>query len=55
MQGNNSPVNKRTVRPQRKIGAWHAATAARRSTRLAVFPPWLSGLRAGERRALAAN
>ena len=56
-QGNNSPVNKRTVRHQRKIGAaaWHAAAAARRSTRFAVFPPWLSGLRAGERRALAAN
>src|SRR6266481_35147 len=55
-QGNNSPVNKRTVRHQRKIGAaaWHAAAAARRSTRFAVFPPWLSGLRAGERRALAA-
>jgi len=55
MQGNNSPVNKRTVRPQRKIGAWHAAAAARRSSPFAVFPPWLSGLRGGERRALAAN
>ena len=56
-QGNNSPVNKRTVRHQRKIGAaaWHAAAAARRSTRFAVFPPWLSGLRGGERRALVAN
>jgi hypothetical protein len=54
-QGNNSPVNKRTVRPRRKIGAWHAAAAARRSTPFAVFPPWLSGLRAGERQALAAN
>jgi hypothetical protein len=39
MQGNNSPVNKRTVRHRRKIGAaaWHAAAAARRSTRFAVF------------------
>lgn len=29
-QGNNSPVNKRTVRPRRKIGAaaWHAAAEA---------------------------
>jgi hypothetical protein len=56
-QGNNSPVNKRTVRHRRKIGAvaWHAAAAARRSTPFAVFPPWLSGLRGGKRRALAAN
>lgn len=54
MQGNNSAVNKRTVRHRRKIGAaaWHAAAAARRSTRFAVFPPWFSGLRGGERRAL---
>lgn len=35
-QGNNSPVNKRTVRPRRKIGAWRAAAAARRSTRRRV-------------------
>jgi len=30
MQGNNSAVNKRTVRPRRKIGAaaWHAAAEA---------------------------
>jgi hypothetical protein len=30
MQGNNSPVNKRTVRRRRKIGTWHAVAAARR-------------------------
>lgn len=35
-QGNNSPVNKRTVRHRRKIGAWHAVAAARRSTRRRV-------------------
>jgi len=57
MQGNNSPVNKRTVRHRRKIGAaaWHAAAQARRSTRFAVFPPRFSGLRGGERQAVAAN
>ena len=57
MQGNNGEVNKRTVRHRRKIGraAWHAAAAPRRSTPFAVFPPWFSGLRGGERRALAAN
>ena len=56
-QGNNREVNKRTVRHRRKIGAaaWHAAAEARRSPRFAVFPPWFSGLRGGERRALAAN
>jgi hypothetical protein len=49
MQGNNSPVNKRTVRPRRKIGtaAWQAAAEASTPTRLAVFPPWFSGLRGG--------
>jgi hypothetical protein len=56
-QGNNSPVDKRTVRHRRKIGAaaWHAAAQARRSTWFAVFPPWFSGLRGGERRAVAAR
>jgi hypothetical protein len=36
MQGNNSPVNKRTVRRRRKIGTRHAVAAARRSTRRRV-------------------
>jgi hypothetical protein len=36
MQGNNSPVNKRTVRHRRKIGKRHAVAAARRSTRRRV-------------------
>ena len=48
MQGNNSPVNKRTVRPRRKIGAWHAVAAARRSTRRRVSAVvfWLARWRA---------
>src|SRR3984893_17996439 len=36
MQGNNSPVNKRTVRRRRKVGRRHAVAAARRSTRRRV-------------------
>jgi len=49
MQGNNSPVNKRTVRPRCKIGpaAWQAAADASTPTRIAVFPPWFSGLPGG--------
>jgi hypothetical protein len=49
MQGNNSPVNKRTVRPRCKIGtaAWQAAAEASTPTWIAVFPPWFSGLRGG--------
>jgi hypothetical protein len=49
MQGNNSPVNKRTVRPRCKIGtaARQAAAEASTPTRIAVFPPWFFGLRGG--------
>jgi hypothetical protein len=51
MQGNNNRVNKRTVRHRCKIGtaAWQAAAKAASSTRFAVFPPWFSGVRGGER------
>ena len=58
-QGNNSPVSKRTVRQRRKIGT--SGMAGRRdgpidsATRFAVFPPWFSGSRGGERRTMAAN
>ena len=58
-QGNNSPVNKRTVRYRCKIGT--SGMAGRRdgligpATWFAVFPPWFSGLRGGERRAVAAS
>jgi hypothetical protein len=42
-------VNKRTVRPRCKIdtAALQAAADASTPTRIAVFPPWFSGLRAG--------
>ena len=58
-QGNNRAVSKRTVRHRRKIGT--SGMAGRRdgpidsATRFAVFPPWFSGSRGGERRTLAAN
>jgi hypothetical protein len=44
MQGNNSPVNKRTVRPRRKIGTWHAVAAVRRSTqrRVSAVVVWIA-------------
>src|SRR5262249_48599159 len=47
--GNNSPANKHTVRPRCKIGraARQAAAEASTPTRIAVFPPWFSGLRGG--------
>jgi hypothetical protein len=50
-KGNNSRVNKRTVRHRCKIAtaAWQAAAKAASSTRFAVFPPWFSGVRGGER------
>jgi len=59
MQGNNSPVSKRTVRHRRKIDT--SGMAGRRdgpidpATSFAVFPPWFSGSRGGERRTMAAN
>lgn len=58
-QGNNSPWNKRTVRHRCKIGT--SGMAGRRdapidpATSFAVFPPWFSGSRGGEPRAVAAN